>query len=632
MMRSKEQSELRAEIGAAIERKQYAAAQAGLEVLWSGAASPVLAPYVTSSYGRIAPHLHLTPFRLAILRSYAVEPLIPVLRAAACAHRIDLKVTAGGYNSYVQEILDTTNPVYREPNNAIFLSLQAADIVPELWDGYADLDSGDVNRIVARTQDDFTSWVRTLRASTAAHIVLQTLEIPATSACGELDHQSPTSQAEALFRINQHIRSIAASTPGVHVLDYGALVARYGRENWHDPHKWAIINMPFRAERLTAVAEAWMRIVCPLAGRTAKVLVTDLDDTLWHGVVGEEGIDGIQAGKSHPGCAYRAVQRALLDCSRRGVLLAICSKNNRDDVLPVFDRHPDMVLRMEHFSADRMNWNPKPDNLREIAAELNLGMDSLVFLDDNPAERKRVRLECPEVTVIELPDDPMEYARLVRDCPQLQRLSVSGEDRDRKNLYQVQRQRAEMERQAQTVEDYYRQLAQEVELQPAASATLSRVAQLTQKTNQFNLTTRRYSEQEIKLLAEDPAVDVYAARVTDRFGDNGITAVMITRTSEVACEIDTFLLSCRIISRTVETALLAHLVEQCRARGIRLLRGWFLPTAKNAPAADFYRTHGFTPGDGNGSGVLWTLDVTSASIQCPPWIQLRTAVPEVTHA
>lgn len=632
MMKAKEQTELRTEIAAAIAGGRFAAAQAMLEILWSGAASPVLAPYVISSYERIAGHLRLTPFRIAVLRSYAVEPLQPVLRAAAYAHRIDLKIDIGGYNSYVQEILDESNAVYRQPVNAVVLSVQARDVVPELWEGYADLAAGEAAAVVSRVQEDYGNWVKMLRSRTSAHVLLQTLETPAAAANGELDYQSAAGQAEALFRINQHMRSIAAATPGVHIIDYGALVARHGSGHWHDPHKWASMNMPFRAEGLTAVAGSWMRILCPLAGRAAKVLVTDLDNTLWRGVIGEDGVEGIQAGAAYPGCAYRAVQRALLDCSRRGILLAICSKNNAADVAPVFDRHPDMLLRMEHFAAERMNWRPKPDNLREIAAELNLGIDSLVFLDDNPAERSRVRMECPEVTVIELPEDPMEYARAIRDCPELQRLSVSDEDRHRGSLYQVQRQRTELERQAPTVEEFYRQLAQEIEIQPLTAATLSRVAQLTGKTNQFNLTTRRYSEQEIRQLAADPAVGIYAARISDRFGDNGITAVAITRIAGSVCEIDTFLLSCRVISRTVETALLAHLLEDCKERGARLLRGWFFPTAKNAPAADFYPKHGFTPVESKDGGQLWAIDVAAANLQCPPWIQLRTSMPEVAHA
>lgn len=632
MMKAKEQTELRAEIAEAIGGGRFAAAQAMLEVLWSGAASPVLAPYIISSYQRIAEHLRLTPIRIAILRSFAVEPLLPSLRAAAYAHRIDLSINIGGYNSYVQEILDESNAAYHEPVNAVALAVQARDVVPELWEGYADLAPGEAARIVSRVQDDYSSWVKTLRSRTTAHIILQTLETPAAAANGELDSQSAESQAEALFRINQHLRSLAAQTPGVHINDYGALVARYGSEHWHDPHKWSSMNMPFRAEGLTAVAESWMRVLCPLAGRAAKVLVTDLDNTLWRGVIGEDGIEGIQAGASYPGCAHRAVQRALLDCSRRGILLAICSKNNADDVRPVFERHPEMLLRMEDFASERINWRPKPDNLREIAAELNLGIDSLVFLDDNPAERRHVRLECPEVTVIELPEDPMEYARAIRDCPELQRLSVSEEDRHRGSLYHVQRQRTELERQAPTVEAFYRQLAQEIEIQPLTAATLSRVAQLTGKTNQFNLTTRRYSEQEIKQLAADPSTGIYAARVSDRFGDNGITAVAITRTTGAVCEIDTFLLSCRVISRTVETALLVHVLDDCKERGARLLRGWFFPTAKNAPAADFYPKHGFQPVESNGAGQLWALDVASSSLQCPPWIQLRTSLPEVAHA
>ena len=303
------------------------------------------------------------------------------------------------------------------------------------------------------------------------------------------------------------------------------------------------------------------------------MLVTDLDNTLWGGVIGENGLEGIQVGMEYPGAAYRALQRVMLDLYRRGIILAICSKNNVADAMEALEQHPGMLLRPEHFAALRINWDDKAQNLREIAAELNVGRDSLAFLDDNPVERARISDELPEVTVIDLPSDPSWFAQALQAVPVFERLAVSSEDRERGRYYGEQRQRVESQRNATSLEDFLRSLQQEVEVAPVTAETLIRVAQLTQKTNQFNLTTRRYSEQKIAELAASSHWSVYSIRVKDRFGDNGIVGVMITHDAGKVCEIDTFLLSCRVIGRTIETALLSFMVDSARARGMEQLQG-----------------------------------------------------------
>jgi FkbH-like protein len=310
-----------------------------------------------------------------------------------------------------------------------------------------------------------------------------------------------------------------------------------------------------------------------------------------------------------------------------------------------------MLLRARHFAALRINWQEKAQNLREIAAELNLGLDAIAFLDDNPVERQRMREAAPEVMVIEPGDspagagdsrvggrpgsDPMALARAVREFPPFERLTLSDEDRRRGEYYASDRQRAQLETTAASREDFYRSLQQHAELSAVNPATLARVAQLTQKTNQFNLTTKRYSEAQILALANQPGWRVLSIRVRDRYCDNGLVGVAITHDSDATCEIDTFLLSCRVIGRTVESALLAHLCEQARARGCRAVEGWFLPTRKNAPARDFYASHGFAVAERNAAqnatrnndetsgAVRYRLDLATGAVQRPPWIEVH---------
>jgi FkbH-like protein len=370
------------------------------------------------------------------------------------------------------------------------------------------------------------------------------------------------------------------------------------------------------------LAKEWARFLHPLTGKVAKAVAIDLDNTLWGGVIGEDGMAGIRLGGEYPGAAYRSLQRALLDLYRRGILLAVCSKNNPEDAMEALERHPEMLLRPQHFAALRINWQDKAQNLREIAAELNIGIDAIAFLDDNPVERQHVRAGLPEVTVIELPEDPMQYARVLRESPVFERLTLSEEDRERGQYYVAQRERTQLEQSVGSKEDFYRSLQQEAEVAAVSPATLARVAQLTQKTNQFNVTTRRYTEQEISDKAASPDWGVYSIRVRDRFADNGLVGVAILHFDGDGCEIDTLLLSCRVIGRTVETAFLAWLIERAEARGAKRIAGWFLPTKKNAPAKDFYASHGFDRASEDSRGVLWALDLPQSRVVRPEWVRL----------
>ena len=260
-----------------------------------------------------------------------------------------------------------------------------------------------------------------------------------------------------------------------------------------------------------------------------------------------------------------------------------------------------------------------------MASELNIGVDSLAFLDDSPFEREQVRSALPEVIVIDLTEDPLRYAAALRECPAFERLTLSVEDRQRTALYSTERERAQSEQSFQSKEDFYRFLEQEAVIAPLSPSSLSRIAQLTQKTNQFNLTTRRYTEQQISALAESSGWQVLSIRVRDRFGDHGLVGVTITNDQDEACEIDTFLLSCRVIGRTVETALLSNLAGSAIQRGRTCLCGWFLPTRKNSPSREFYSNHGFELKTENEQGSFWTLDLKTRTIPCPEWIKLTVA-------
>jgi FkbH-like protein len=600
----------------------FQTARAQLLEHWQHEKGPAAAALVTSFYESFWSKMKLLPYRLAILRSFTVEPVVPLLRAAGFLAGFDLTIHVGDFNAYAQEILDPQSSLYQFKPDAVMLALQTRDIAPDLWGGYDDLTEEESKSAVARVRQHFADLVQAFRANSGAHLIIHGLEAPDVPSQGILDSQNPNGQSAVIHRLNQELRELAQMHSGVYILDYDSLVARYGRIGWHDERKWLTVRMPIASGHLVHLAEEWLRFLHPLSGKLAKALVVDLDNTLWGGVIGEDGLDGIKIGAEHPGSSYRDLQRAMMDIYRRGILLAICSKNNFDDAIEVLDKHAGMILRRQHFAAMRINWLDKAQNLREIANELNIGIDALAFLDDNPVERERIRAVLPEVAVLELPADPRDYAAALRDCPLFERLVLSDEDKQRGIYYAAQRERLQLETGCTSKEDFLRSLQQEVEIAPADSSTLARIAQLTQKTNQFNVTTRRYKEQEIAQMASTPNCSVVSVRVRDRFGDNGLVGVAIARDEAETREIDTFLLSCRVIGRTVETAILSYLVQDARRRGLNRIQGWFLPTKKNAPASDFYSQHGFALRKSEPQGALWTLDLRNGLPKCPDWIKL----------
>jgi FkbH-like protein len=616
--------EIREQIDALIAERRWPAAHARLADFWQREGKAGVASYILSCYDKMRAHMELVPCRVAFLRSMTVEPIVPILRAAALVSGIDATVHVGEFNSYPQEILDSNSALYSFNPDVAVLAVQTRDIAPEIWEQYPESSEPATQAVVARLLNSFATWVRVFRERTNASLIIHNLEKPVASQ-GVLETQRPNGQLTAIDQINAGLRAMAAGHRGVYILDYDALVAQHGSLRWHDEAKWLTMRMPFATDSLLPMANAWLKFLHPIAGVVCKVLVLDLDNTLWGGVLGEDGMDGIKIGIEYPGANYRSFQRAILDLYYRGVLLAVCSKNNPDEAMAALQNHPGMLLRPGHFAAFRINWQNKAQNIRELAAELNLGIDSFAFFDDNPVERELIRSEIPEVKVIAVPDQAQKYAQTLREFPHFQRLSLSDEDQRKTQQYHEQNKRTELAQSAGSLEDFFRSLDQEVVIARVTSESLARVAQLTQKTNQYNVTTRRYTEQQIQEFLSRPEYGVYSVQVKDRFGDNGIVGVLVTHTAGDICEIDTFLLSCRVIGRTIETAMLGFLTDASKADGASILQGWFLPTKKNAPVRELYPAHKFQPVTSQDGATLWSLNLEQTQIPFPEWIRMNVA-------
>jgi FkbH-like protein len=558
--------------------------------------------------------------KVAFLRSYTVEPSIPFLRALARLYGVDLTVKVGDFNSYAQEVIDPTSWLYQFNPDIVILASQTRDVAPDLWYGSGGVSADEAASVVSSIVSPLVSIIDCLRSRTSASLIIQNLEQPDIPHAGLLDSRREIGQEDLIKMVNRRLSLEALKYDGVYILDYDALVARHGRKHWHDEKKWLTSRSPVAADHLIFAAREYLRFILPLSGRLSKVLVVDLDNTLWGGIVGEDGPTGIKIGPEYPGATYLSLQRAILKMADRGVLLAICSKNNPTDALEVLENHPEMLLRPKHFAAIRINWIDKAQNLRGIAAELNVGIDSVAFLDDNPVERQRIKLELPEVSVIDLPTDPAEYASTLLSSPLFERLTITAEDRARGGYYAAERERKSLESSAGSLEDFYRSLEMKSEIVAVTPSTLARIAQLTQKTNQLNTTTKRYTESEVQAMARDPAWHLFGIKIADKFGDNGIVGVVFLKIAGDTVDIDTFLLSCRVIGRTVETMMLSHACDIGVAAGCVKIDGWFLPTKKNEPAANIYPNNGFTKIEENESGSLWQFSLRGKLIEKPEWI------------
>lgn len=398
-------------------------------------------------------------------------------------------------------------------------------------------------------------------------------------------------EAEAALR--------AAAPSGTYWVDLQAVAGEFGRRSFYDPRGYHWTKQPFSSEGVAWLAQHLWAGVRALTTGPKKVLVLDLDNTLWGGVVGEEGARGVRVGGEEPeGAAYLAFQRHVLQLSQRGVVLAVCSKNNLADAKEPFENNPELALGLSDFAAFEASWDPKSVAIARISATLRLGLEAFVFFDDNPVERAEVRAALPQVSVVEAPADPADYVRALEAGLYFEAARVHEADLQRAQQYQAEAQRREVHQAALSLDDYLRSLDMRGQAAPIGEADLARVVQLIGKTNQFNLTTRRHSEAEVRRLLTSPQTLHLSLRLQDRFGDYGLIGVVLGVPLEdepTTCRLDTWLMSCRAIGRGVEDFTLNQVAAAARALGYEALLGEFLPTAKNAPTADLFPRLGFTP-------------------------------------
>ena len=542
--------------------------------------------------------------------------MLPYLTVECALVGLDVTIHVGDFGAYRQEILDPQSSLYAFKPDVVLLATSADDLAPTLARDFLRRTPAEIGHAKDAALAELAGLARKFRASSNATLLLHTLLPPTYPAAGAADRRLRPGQRETFEQLNQAITRIPDDVPGVEVFDLAAHIAGVGQLSWVDPRFDLLARAPFAAKHLPGLARAYARVLALMAGLRRKCVVVDLDNTLWGGVVGEDGWEGVQLGAEHPGAAYVAFQQALLDLLQRGVLIAVASKNEKDDALRVFDRS-EMLLRRGDIASWRIDWRDKATSVSEIAEELGLGLDAIVFIDDDPTERALVARMLPEVLVPNWPADPAAYVAALHAIPGLDSLRITAEDRTRAELYRVEARRKEHERASGSVEEFLHSLDLRASIQRVGPATFARVAQLTQRTNQFNLTLRRYSESEIATLAASPDHEVYLVSLRDRFGDAGRVAVGIVAYAGEVARIDSLLMSCRVLGRGVETFLLAWLAEAARSRGARVLEGSYAPGPRNGQVADFYPRQGFV---GDGLPNRWSFDLGGPGPSQPAWI------------
>jgi FkbH-like protein len=530
----------------------------------------------------------LARLRLGLVGAGTLDLLADAIAGSALRHRVLATVATGDYGNAVRDCLDPGSGLLAQDLDALLIALDHRSLGLEA----PQLRAPDAQAAVQAALATVTAMVEGAGRAVRGSIMVATLVPPVEALFGSYDAVEPGSVAAMVAAVNAGLVAMARAGSIV-LVDFAGLAALVGRERWHDAQAWQMAKLAIGPDALPLAGDAVARVLAAVRGTTRKCLVLDLDNTLWGGVIGDDGVEGIAIGQGSPtGEAFLAVQQLALQLRQRGIVLAVCSKNDEAVARAPFRDHPDMLLREDHIAVFVANWGDKASNLRAIAAALNIGLEALVLLDDNPAERAQVRLELPMVAVPEIGEDPALYPRLLASAGYFESIAFAEDDRVRADAYRANAQRAAFAG-TSDMAGYLQSLEMVAEVRGFDAVNRARIAQLINKSNQFNLTTQRYSEREVAAMEVDRALVTLQVRLVDRFGDNGMVSVAILRPQAEAMAIDSWLMSCRVLGRRLEEAVLAELAAAARARGAGALIGRYLPTSKNALVTDHYQKLGF---------------------------------------
>ena len=541
----------------------------------------------------IKPENHKNKIRIAFVGSFTINGFEETIQVQCNDEKINCITYNSPYNQFNQEILDENSNLYKFKPDIIFLLIDSRSILENSF-YFSNINSeNEKKKYTDEKFNEINNLIKTFTKKSHSKIIIANFVIPTYTPLGIYESKIEYGIKEIILDLNKKLKELSRNIDLCYVYDFNSFVTKFGEKNILDYKKMNYGDIKINFDIIPHLIYDFLGYVKPILGSNKKCLVLDLDNTLWGNIIGEDGIEGIKIGPYPEGRSFVEFQKVIKALSENGIILAINSKNNQKDAMKAINEHPHMILREKDFSCIKINWNDKISNMREIAKDLNIGLDSIVFFDDDPINRELLRMGIPEVNTIELPKDPSSYAQILRNLNDFNILKITKDDVQRKIMYAQEQNRQKLESSTENLNEYLKKLDIKIKIKLDDEFSISRIFQLILKTNQFNLTTKRYQEEEIKEFVEDKTMIVGCSEVDDKFGENGITNVFIIKTKPNEWIIDTFLLSCRIMGRGIEEGIIGKILEIAKNKGIKKITATFIPTEKNKPAENFLKNYGF---------------------------------------
>jgi len=561
--------------------------------------------------------------KIAILSSSSINGVSDVMVAQCSSFNVFPNIYTAEYGQYAQEILNSKSHLYSFNADLIIVNIDFKAIAEsyELLPYQKTIEER--RSWLVETIIFFESFINEITFKSSAMVLLHNLAVPVYSPMGIIESKETYGFLESIEDVNRGLRDKYKLSNQVFIYDFNGFCSKIGKTNILDYKMYYLADIKVKPQFIPDLCSEYSKYIQPLTYKTKKCIVLDLDNTLWGGIVGEVGLEGVHLGPTPEGRSFLEFQKKLLALHNRGIILAINSKNNEDDAMNVIKNHPYMALSEDCFAATRINWEDKVSNLKSLAEEINIGLDSIVFFDDDQINRDMVKTFLPEVVVVDLPKDFSQYISIFESLNCFETLSLSSEDFKRNEMYQAEKDRNKLLKSTTTMSDYLRTLNLIVFINEVNINMIPRIAQLTQKTNQFNLTTKRYTEENIQKLINDNNSRIISIRVTDKFGDNGLTGLAIINTRDsISWQIETFLLSCRVIGRKAEEVLLAYIINDAKANNVKFVFGYFVESKKNSLVRNFYSSNGFKKIDSTKQRDTWRFD-TKNDYLYPSYIKYK---------
>lgn len=533
--------------------------------------------------------------KIAILSNFTIQGLPEILKVICHEQNMNIDIYEAPYGQFKQEIINKNSGWHNFRPELTFIILDFDSLIGDIKFHFYSLDESHREHLINEICQEINNLLTSALDKKFGKIIISNFPVPTYTPFGIFDSKVKYTLRSFVNSLNEIIQNLALSNDSLYILEMDVFLQQFGKFNVLTEKLRFLADMKISPSFLPPFADFMISFMKPLFGKTRKCLVLDLDNTIWGGIIGEDGINGIQLDNKAPGNSFLEFQKTVLELYNRGIILAINSKNNLEDVREVFVKHPYMILKENHFASMYINWDDKVTNMIRISNDLNIGLDSMVYLDDDPVNRELVRQKLPEIMVVELTKDPATYSQILQNLNDFNSFHITKEDLEKGKMYAAQLQRKATVTQFSDMKDFLNSLEMEVTANEGNEFTLPRIAQLTMKTNQFNLTTRRYSEEQIKMMLNNSNFLVKTFSVKDKFGDNGLTGLYIIKKEGIErWVIDTFLMSCRIMGRDIEKIMISDLIDEAKRSNINEIIGEFISTKKNEVTKNLFSNCGFT--------------------------------------